>query len=199
MDEGAIKFNCKLIKAKSPSPEKITELNKWRNKLFELKLIGAYKNGVGFGNISVRAEKNTFFVSGSGTGKKKKLTEKDYSKVIEFDFSSNSLTCEGKIKASSESLTHATIYESSPETNAVIHVHSMKLWKHLMNKVPFTRKEIEYGSPEMAEEMKKLLAGKKAREKKIIVMKGHKEGIISFGKTLDEAGNILLKFFEETK
>ena len=28
--------------------------------------------------------------------------------------------------------------------------------------------------------------------KKIIVMGGHKEEIISFGKTLDEAGNILL-------
>lgn len=199
MDEGAIKFNCKLIKAKSPSPEKITELNKWRNKLFELKLIGAYKNGVGFGNISVRAEKNTFFVSGSGTGKKKKLTEKDYSKVIEFDFSSNSLTCEGMIKASSESLTHAAIYSCSPKTNAVIHVHNLKLWKHLLNKVPFTRKDAEYGSPEMAEEMNRLLAGKKALEKKIIVMKGHKEGIISFGKNLEEAGKIMLKYFNEVK
>jgi ribulose-5-phosphate 4-epimerase/fuculose-1-phosphate aldolase len=117
--------------------------------------------------------------------------------VEEYDFEENSLSCVGPLKASAESLTHAAIYESSPEINGVIHVHNMKLWEYLLDKVPFTGKEIEYGTPEMAEEMKRLIKEKATREKNIIVMKGHKEGVISFGKNLNQAGEILLKYFEE--
>lgn len=193
-----IKFNCNLIKG-TVEKEKIEELNYWRNKLFEMGLIGVYENGVGFGNISERTQGNKFIITGSKTGGKEKLDEKGYCKVTEFDFKKNSLSCVGKIKASSESLTHAAVYQSLAEVNAVIHVHNLKLWNYLLEKAPATKKEVKYGTPEMAKELIRLVKEKEAREKKIVVMKGHKEGIISFGKTLEEAGKTLLKYFEESK
>jgi len=199
MKEGAIKFNCKWIKGKPVSKEKTEKLNLWRNKLFELKLIGAYSDGTGYGNISKRSSENKFIITGSGTGKIKKLTKEHYCEVTEFNFKENSLGCVGPLKASSESLTHAAIYKSLPEINAVIHVHNLKLWKYLLNRVPAAKEEAEYGTPEMAEEMIRLLKEENTKEKKIIVLKGHKKGVISFAETLDKAGKIMLKYFEESE
>ncbi len=196
MNEGAIKFNCRMIKRKIKKKE-IKDLNKWRNKLFELNLIGVYSNGIGFGNISKRTEKNKFIITGSATGRKKKLNEKDYCKVIKFDLKKNSLICEGQTKPSSESLTHASVYKTLKEANAVIHIHNLQLWNHLLEKIPATSKKAKYGSLQLTKEITSLLKEKKT--KKIILMKGHKEGIISFGKNLDETGKILLKYTEEIK
>jgi L-ribulose-5-phosphate 4-epimerase len=39
----------------------------------------------------------------------------------------NSLTCQGQVKASSKSLTHAAIYAANPRVKAVIHVHCLSL------------------------------------------------------------------------
>ena len=193
MDEGYIKFNCKWIKDKPIlTANKLFEINKWRDKLYSIGLIGAYDNGIGFGNISIRFEKNSFIITGSATGKYPALNENHYVLVNNYNFDKNNLTCKGPIKASSESLSHAMIYECSSDTNAIIHVHNIDMWKNLIDKLPTTNKEISYGTPAMAKEIKRLFLESKVNDEKIIVMGGHKEGIISFGKTLDEAGNILL-------
>ena len=193
MDEGYIKFNCKWIKDKPIIlTNKLVEINKWRDKLYSLGLIGAYDNGIGFGNLSIRFEKNSFIITGSATGKYPALNENHYVLVNKYNFDKNNLTCKGPIKASSESLSHAMIYECSSDTNAIIHIHNIDMWKNLIDKLPTTNKKISYGTPAMAKEIKRLFLESKVNDKKIIVMGGHKEGIISFGKTLDEAGNILL-------
>ena len=192
MDEGYIKFNCKWIKNKPLSIDKLVEINKWRDKLYSLGLIGAYDNGIGFGNISIKFKKNSFIITGSATGKHPALNENHYVLVNKYDFDKNNLTCKGPIKASSESLSHAMIYECSSDTNAIIHIHNIDMWKNLIDKLPTTNKEISYGTPAIAKEIKRLFLESKVNDEKIIVMGGHKEGIISFGKTLDEAGNILL-------
>ena len=71
------------------------------------------------------------------------------------------------------------------------------MWEKLLNIVPTTPENIEFGTPEMAWEISRLFKKTDVKKKKIIVMGGHKEGIISFGKSLDEAGNILLKYFNK--
>ena len=53
--EGIVKFNCYW----SQSGPVITDdqyeiINHWRDILFNLDLVGAFENGVGFGNISIR-------------------------------------------------------------------------------------------------------------------------------------------------
>ena len=114
MDEGYIKFNCRWIKTAPFSKHKIAEINAWRDRLYKHGLIGSYSNGIGFGNISIRTDINSFLITGSATGNLKKLNENHYVQVNEYDFLQNSLTCSGPIKASSESLSHA-----------VIHIHNM--------------------------------------------------------------------------
>ena len=196
MQEGYIKFNCHWTKAGPVSQDYIREMNVWRDKLYALGLIGVYEDGIGFGNISMRFEGNTFIITGSATGGLKQLNENHFTLVTSYDLEQNSLECKGPIKASSESLTHAAIYESTREVQAVIHVHNIKLWKKLINKVPTTRSDAEYGTPEMAREIKRLFTETEIKEKKILVMGGHEEGIITFGENLDEAGEKLLEYFQ---
>ncbi len=157
-------------------------------------LIGAYEDGVGFGNISMRYRDNTFIITGSATGGLKKLGESHFTLVAGFSIEKNTITCQGPIIASSESLTHAAIYECSPKTQSIIHVHDMALWKKLMHRIPTTSADVTYGTPAMAEEMQELFRKTAVERKKILVMGGHEEGIISFGENLDEAGMVLMGY-----
>jgi ribulose-5-phosphate 4-epimerase/fuculose-1-phosphate aldolase len=192
MDEGYIKFNCKRISSDDIPLDKVADLNVWRKIMHEKGLIGMYPDGIGFGNISIRCDENTFLISGTATGGIIDLDNSHYALVTDYNLTTNSLTCKGSINASSESLTHALIYESSPSTNAVIHIHNLALWKKLMHEVPTSNEQVTYGTPEMAKEIKRLFEETNLSHEKIIVMGGHEEGIISFGKNLEEAANVLL-------
>ncbi len=192
MDEGYIKFNCKWIPSNDIPLNKIAVLNVWRDIMYKKGLIGVYPDGIGFGNISMRCNEKTFLISGTATGGLATLNESHYSLVTGYDLSTNSVTCKGPVKASSESLTHAMIYECSAATHAVIHIHNLNLWNRLIHQVPTSREKIPYGTPEMAHEIKRLFEETALNKEKIIVMGGHPEGIISFGKDLEEAGSILI-------
>lgn len=195
-DEGSIKFHCRWIKAPPPPKDILAPLNEWRERLYKLGLIGVYPDGIGYGNISRRWKGKTFIVTGSATGSLKSLNETHYVFVKEFNFGENSLLCEGPLQASSESLSHAMIYECSPETQAVLHVHHGKMWDALRGVAPTTDKDVPYGTPAMAAEIKRLFDENCFKKEKLIVMGGHPEGVISFGNDLEEAGRTLLKEFE---
>jgi L-ribulose-5-phosphate 4-epimerase len=190
MSEGYTKFKSTWVSVELF--QDIIKLNEWREKFYSLKLIGM-NNGIGYGNISIRKYEG-FIISGTKTGGIEKLTEQNYTKVINWNYEGNCLSCVGKIDASSESLSHAAVYDSDKRVNAVIHVHSLELWEKLINKIPTTSEQVEYGTPEMAREIFRLFEETNVKEKKILVMGGHKEGIISFGKDLDEAGKVLLNY-----
>ena len=192
MDEGYIKFNCNWIPSNDIPPDKVALLNVWREIMYKKGLIGMYPDGIGFGNISMRCGEKAFLISGTATGGLATLSELHYSMVTDYNLSTNSVTCAGPLKASSESLTHGLIYECSAGTNAVIHVHNLNLWKRLFHEVPTTGENISYGTAEMANEIKRLFDETALSKEKIIVMGGHREGIISFGKDLEEAGGILI-------
>jgi len=196
--DGYIKFNCDFVESQALALEKITELNKWRDKLYAMGLVGAYDNGIGFGNISVRIPgTNQFIITGSATGNLPKLDASGYTTVISYDFSKNYLKCVGPIKASSESLSHASIYSSDKSINAVIHIHNLDLWKYTIDLIPTTSHTVAYGTPEMASEISRLFSDTDVLSGKILVMGGHKEGLISFGKDLDEAGKIMLDWYKK--
>lgn len=193
--EGVIKFNCNWIKQDSFDFELFDSMNYWRNRLHKLGLIGVYDDGLGYGNISVRSDRDQLIITGSATGGIKTLTKEHYTKVISFDIEANSLTAQGPIIASSESLTHATIYKMDSGINAVFHVHHFGLWQHFLDKLPTSNLSVEYGTPSMAHEIIRLYRETDMPDKKIMIMGGHQEGIITFGSTLDEAGDILLKYY----
>ena len=197
IDEGYVKYQCHWLDEPTIISSEITELNQWRDKLYKLNLIGQYNNGIGFGNISIRdVQPEYFIISGTKTGGIPHLTEKHYTKVTEFDWEKNFVTCIGSIQASSEALTHAALYVANTEIKAVIHIHRLSLWQALINKVPTTNINCAYGTPEMAQEIIRLCQEDETRKLKIIVMSGHQEGIITFGKNLTEAGNTLLHYYQ---
>ncbi len=194
MDEGYIKFTYEWVETGPIGNFDFSKLNYWRNKLWKLNLIGVYDNGIRFGNISQRAKKN-FIITGTQTSHLETIDSLYYTQVTDYDILNNFVRCEGPIKASSETLTHAIIYDLDHEINGVIHVHHDATWKRLKNVIPTTSEHISYGTPAMAKEVRRLYQETNLRESKIVAMAGHEGGIITFGSSLDEAGQILLYHF----
>jgi L-ribulose-5-phosphate 4-epimerase len=125
-----------------------------RRRLLQLCLIGVDSNGIGFGNLSIRdGATDNFYITGSATGGIPELTPADYAKVVAYDLEGNWLRFEGSRIPSSESLTHAAIYESDSKAGAVIHCHDSKLWAALLNQAPTSSKTIDYGTPQLAYEI----------------------------------------------
>jgi L-ribulose-5-phosphate 4-epimerase len=174
------------------------ELNACRRKLLQLRLIGVDANGTGFGNLSVRdGTTNSFYITGSGTGGRSELKLAHYARVAAYDFGRNWLQTEGCTIASSESLTHAAVYESEPKARAIIHGHDLKLWAALLNQVPTTAKTVEYGTPEMAEEVRRLFKMTNVKSRKVLVMAGHEGGVVAFGTDLEEAFAVISALVSE--
>jgi len=196
MNEGYVKFQCNWTKEEIDIPEEVFySLEQHRSHLYQLGLIGMYPDGIGFGNISVQSSTDTFYITGSATGQFPKLEKCHFSEVLSYSFAQNSLNCIGLTKASAESLTHAAIYEAAPEARAVVHIHCLWLWEQLLNNCPTTSPVIEYGTPEMAEAVQTLAKELRHNDEKIIVMGGHQDGILAFGKNLEEATNQIIKIY----
>ncbi|GET30342.1 class II aldolase/adducin family protein [Prolixibacter sp. SD074] len=193
-EEGYIKFNCHWNNQPADFPGKgINELNYWRSKLYQQQLIGVYPDGIGFGNISIRINKdNQFIVTGSATGQLAETGPEHYARVDSFRIDTNEVWCTGQVKASSESLSHAIVYQTLPEINAVVHVHNLKQWEKWQHILPTTNESTAYGTPEMAMEISRLLAVPGNLGKGTLIMGGHREGILAYGKSLEEACGILL-------
>ena len=194
--KGVVKFNC-YWKQTGPviADEPLEILNNWREVLFNMDLIGAYENGVGFGNMSVRiGQGNRFFITGSATGEIPMLDSSHYVMVESCNFDDNAVMCSGPLKASSESLTHAAIYQADQGTNAVIHVHNFDLWEMLRDEMPTTLPEFKYGTAGLALDIFRLFKETDVIEKRTIIMGGDESGLLVFGHDMDEAINVLMSY-----
>ena len=192
-----VKFTFERACADIAPFDALTELNACRRKLLEMGLIGLDSSGIGFGNLSVRdGASRKFYVTGSATGGLPKLSLTNCVRVVAYDFARNSLSYEGAAIPSSESLTHAAIYESDLSTSAVIHCHDSGLWAALLDRVPTTSKAVQYGTPEMAYEICRLFEETDVQNRKVLVMAGHAGGVVAFGKTLEQAFDVLMRVRE---
>jgi L-ribulose-5-phosphate 4-epimerase len=193
IDEGYIKFNSELHQTPPPSEWVVEEVNMWRDRMYALGYIGAYEGGIGYGNISVKSDLlSEFIVTGSGTGTIPILFADHFTRVSSYSIDANSVVCEGRIDASSESMTHAAVYACAPDARGVIHIHSRSHWEALLDKIPTTSKAAAYGTPEMAREIKRLFDETNFPEIRVMAMAGHDEGILSYGTSLKDAGERLL-------
>ncbi len=197
IDDGYIKFNDLLIKGNPPEEFFITELNSWRNRFHKMGLIGNYDNGVGYGNVSRRFRRDTFLISGSSTGNIENLTNHGYVCVTDFNIKTNTTESVGQISPSSETMTHGIIYRTLPEIKCVIHIHNRNFWDKYKNILPTSAENVAFGTPEMALEIKRLILSISAHQAQILIMGGHEEGIIAYGKNIEEVGQRLLKFVDQ--
>lgn len=197
IDEGYIKFQCNWKPSPALEEEAIRSINACRQRLYQLGLIGAYENEIGYGNISQRLTGDRFIISGSATGNIPVLDKSHYSIVYQVDVAKNEVHCEGPIKASSESMSHAIIYKENPNIQAVIHVHHLEMWQKLLHCVPTTAANVSYGTPEMAAEIVRLMQESNLLEKKLFVTAGHKEGIFTFGERLEIAEKLIINKFNK--
>ena len=202
-EEGVIKFDLRFTAGPPVAMDALTELNTWRHILLKHALIGqdpARYEGYGFGNISQRngdpgqsRGKRQFVISGTQTGHLEALDNRHYACVTAYDAATNQVVAEGPVKPSSESMTHGVIYDLDNELRAVLHVHSPDIWKTAASQgTPVTSASVEYGTPEMSREVERLFYQTDVRRKGIFSMGGHEDGIVAFGQTMEEAGNILL-------
>ena len=196
-ETGSVRFTCDQVVVKTTPFAGMAELNEHRRKLQQLGLIGVDASGIGFGNLSIRdGTTNKFYITGSMTGGKPALDLADYARVVSYDFDRNWLRCEGSTIASSESLTHAAVYESEPKAGAVIHCHDFKLWKERPAEMPATPEAVDYGTPEMVQEVRRLFENTDVKSRKIFMMAGHEGGFVTFGRDLEDAYAVLMKHLE---
>jgi len=194
IDEGIIKFRSCWKKSPAPADRHLNAMLAARNRLHQLKLIGHdSRHNVGYGNISIRCEPTSsskgieFIISGSQTGDIKVANNAAFSKVTHYDLKQNRVHSNGPVEASSESLTHAALYECDENIKGVVHVHHMELWQSLLGKVPTTDARVPYGTPEMAAEIVRLSREVGFEKVGLLAMAGHKDGVIGFGNAIEQA------------
>jgi len=203
MNEGVIKYDrSNFTKSVPLEISEYQELENFRLPLYRTKLIGAYESGLGYGNISVRTnDKNNlknsspqFLITGTQTGNLEHLNGSHYTKVINFSLENFNIETVGPIEASSEALTHASIYEFNLNIKAIIHIHSSSIWKGMLRdgQYPQTAASITYGTKEMAMAIKECL---KNEGQGVLVMAGHEDGVITYGPTLEIASKLIFELY----
>lgn len=204
--DGYIKFHCEHTTAtwnsealplSSTLLQIIEQLDTFRTRVYDQKLIGIYENGIGYGNLSHRIGEN-FVITASATGGARELGIDGYTLVHSVLIENNTVKSIGPLPASSETMTHAAIYQVAPKIQCILHIHNQIIFDTMIkNNSLSTEKNIPYGTIEMAQALK-ILAQKYPLEASI-VMQGHNEGVIIYGTSIEHVESQLNFLTQEVK
>lgn len=192
--EGVIKYV--LAYAPGPAPTEsdgFRSLRAWRDVLHRLALVGQRPDrydGYGYGNVSCRSE-DGFVISGTQTGGPERLGVEGYAAVTECDVAANRIVATGPVKPSSEALTHGAVYALDAGIGCVLHVHSPEIWSRGAH-LPGTAADVPYGTPAMAEAVAALYRDTALADIGLFTMRGHEDGVVAFGTTIEQAGQRLV-------
>jgi hypothetical protein len=198
--EGVIKYTLEYS-VSAPPADDLTCLNSWRSILHELHLVGQSPDlyqGYGYGNLSQRrsSETDEFVITASQTGQYRVLTAEQYVAIEDCCVERNRVRAKGAMPPSSEAMSHAIIYQLSPATQCVMHIHDQRLWHYaLENDMPATGSQVEFGTVSMAQEIERLMREAELVNTGLLAMAGHEDGLISFGDSVNQAGFRLLKLW----
>jgi ribulose-5-phosphate 4-epimerase/fuculose-1-phosphate aldolase len=191
--EGVVKYTCRHVTGPLTVPPEMAHLLAWRKTLREMSLIGADAHGLGYGNLSIRLYASPrFLITGSQSSGLLEVDRRHFAAVRIVDLDRNFLESTGETPPSSEALTHAALYQVDSTIKAVVHVHAPALWEAHKGRLPTTRDDVAYGTPEMAYEMIRLHKRSVIVRKGCVVMGGHRDGLIAFGTTMAEAAGEIL-------
>jgi L-ribulose-5-phosphate 4-epimerase len=191
--EGVVKYAFDHVRRPLAPSSELAELLTWRTSLFARGLIGADGEGLGYGNLSARRFTSPrFLISGSQTSGLEQVDGRHFAEVTMVDLDRNFLRCVGETQASSEALTHAALYAADPEIRGVVHVHSGPIWDRHRHRLPTTGDDVAYGTPQMAHEVIRLYRRGPVGHEGVIVMGGHRDGLIAYGPSLSQAARAIL-------
>jgi len=191
--EGVIKFTVAHEDADLGDLD-ITALTVWRDILVRLELLGqdpARYGGLGFGNLSMRTDRG-FLVSGTQTGGLEHPGIEAWAEVTDWDLDGNRVASRGRVKPSSESLTHAAIYGLNAGIGWIFHVHSPDIWRRADElSLAVTPDDIAYGTREMAAAVREACDARATTG--AFAMGGHEDGVVTFGASAEAAGMPLVE------
>ena len=205
-DEGVIKFAAEhQDRPLDPrrTGEVACELIAWREVMALTGLVGQEPGrygGAGYGNVSARIGRRSaglgnrsFLITGTQTSGKRCIGLADFAMIERYDYAANRVWSHGVTQPSSESMTHGAIYDLGPHIRYVLHAHSPVLWRNAERlRLPTTAPSVAYGTPEMAREVQRLYRGTVLPERQILSLGGHEDGIVVFGRSVEEAGAVLV-------
>ena len=223
--EEPVRVKQQFIRAPHFQKDILADLNSWRTIFYGLGLIGqdagtlhervrnffrrqssGRYGGVEFGSVSKRfpgfeyGDYRKFLVNGSGTGKIERLTEEHYTLVTEYDLETARVKSTGPIEAHLDSLIHALVYTKWGLAGFVFHVHSPDIWRNRKRlRVPATREDVGYGTPEIVEEVGRLFnEGKVGIFMNLFAIGSYEDSIVSFGQDSLAAGSAIVKYLSRS-
>lgn len=206
--EGVIKFEVEHEQVPL-EPRRYGELAckliAWREIMSMTGLVGqdpSRYEGAGYGNVSARfgppnasLGRRSFLITGTQTSGKRCLGLDDFAVVERYDYRHNQVRSRGWTAPSSESMTHGAVYDLGPQIRCVLHAHCPVVWRRAQHlRLPTTDPKVPYGTPEMAEDVHRLYRETVLPERRILAMGGHEDGIVVFGRSPEEAGEVLLRW-----
>ncbi|MFC3152501.1 class II aldolase/adducin family protein [Litoribrevibacter euphylliae] len=195
--EGVIKFSLTHQTLDRPvNASVLSELMVWRDLSRRLQWLGQDPQrygGLGYGNISARESSQQFIISASQTSGVITAEPQHFARVLVSDLEQNHIDSEGMLPPSSESMTHAALYQCSDQVSWILHSHCPEIWQHSEALgLAATAAEVPYGTPEMAEAVQQLYRDQANPSQGIFVMKGHQDGVVSYGSTAKQAISTML-------
>jgi hypothetical protein len=205
MREGVIRFTAdhRHLPLGADAVAVAARLAAWRRVLRGLCVVGqdpGRYGGYGYGNLSARLApfptppgRRRFLVTGTQTSGKPAVTAADFALVATYDTSANRVESRGETLPSSEAMTHGGLYDLSSEVRAVFHAHSPELW-HRADELglPVTSPGAAEGTAALADEIRRLRPGWVLAACGLVVLGGHQDGVVAFGKSEEEAGGRLV-------
>ena len=90
-------------------------------------------------------------------------------------------------------MTHGVLYDADPAIRYVFHGHSPVVWEQAWAlDILVTDPAVDYGTPAMCREVERLLRDSAVARGRVLVMGGHRDGVLAFGETAEEAGQTLI-------
>ena len=195
-EEGVIKFRFDHEPGAAPEESTTAPLRAWFRILRRLELVGqdpARYQGAAWGNLSRRLGSG-FVVTCSQTSGRRALEADHFATVEKWWPERNRLRSRGPCPPSSESLTHAMLYDEIPRANWVFHAHTPLIWRRAEALgLPVTDPAAEYGTPEMADAVRAVVAGLGRPSSGLLSMGGHEDGVLAWGGRAEEAGCRLME------
>lgn len=177
-------FGRKLDEMKLlPNVFRIDDILDDRDRRMMMKVFGIKQ--LSYGNLSVRRDRDTFWMSGRGVDKSNLTTVgKDMFLVKGYDAATQTMLLsvptgtDSTSRVSVDAIEHYKIYQAVPECGAILHVHA---W---MDGISATLQSWPCGSEQLADEVMQLVLAEPDPSRAVVGLKNH--GLTITGPSLDE-------------